>query len=362
MYKGKQIAQEESLLKTNEVYMYVGSYNTNETPGIYLMAFNTTSGAMRFLTSISGILNPSFLAVDNKDHRLYAVSEQAQGSLFSYDLTDISKGIRLLNTHMTLGANPCHVTYDNTRKIIITTNYSGGSISVYPVAADGSIGNLSQHLTYSGHGIRPDRQEMAHPHSSWISPSNKWLIMNNLGDDKLYIYKLNVLNAALILHDTVAVQQGAGPRHSVFHPNEPYFYVINELNNTISGYRLDDNKGTITHLQTVTTLPEAFEGESFSADLHITHDGKFLYASNRGHDSIAIFAIGSDGALKQIGFRPAGGKIPRNFSIDPSGKFLITANQETYNMVSFTIDSTTGELNKTENEIQIPSKPVCIQF
>jgi 6-phosphogluconolactonase len=362
MNNGKSIVQEQSILQSNEVYMYVGSYNNKETPGIYQMAFNTNSGAMRLLENISDAFNPSFLAVDNENNKLYAVSEHAVGSLLSYDIDKVSKSLRRLNEQMTLGADPCHVTYDNTKKIIITTNYSGGSISVYPIASDGAIGNLSQHLTYSGHGICPDRQEMAHPHSTWISLSNKWLFMNNLGEDKIYIYQLDATNAKLTLHDTVEVRPGAGPRHSVFHPNGHYFYVINELNNTITVYNFNDNNGSIAYSQTVSTLPDTFKGNSICADIHVTPDGKFLYGSNRGHDSIAMYAIGSNGLLNTIGFKSTNGEIPRNFSIDPSGKFLIAANQETNNIVSFKINPISGELNETGHEIQVPSKPVCIKF
>lgn len=356
------IVRNQSILNSNEVYMYVGSYNDNVAPGIYQMAFDTASGAMRLISSISSVINPSFIAVDNENNKLYAVSEHAAGSLLSYDIDNVSKTLSKLNEQMTLGADPCHVAFDNTQKIIITTNYSGGSISVYPIAANGSIGNISQHITYSGHGICPDRQEMAHPHSTWISPSNKWGFMNNLGEDKLYIYQLDVTNAALILHDTVPVEPGAGPRHSVFHPNGQYFYVMNELNNTITIYRFDDNIGSISHLQTISTLPEPFEGESIGADIHITPDGKFLYGSNRGHDSIAMYAIASNGLLKIIGFQSTGGAIPRNFSIDPFGKFLIAANQETNTIVSFRIQAVSGELRESGHEIKIPAKPVCIQF
>jgi 6-phosphogluconolactonase len=356
------IVQNHSVSRFNEVYMYVGSYNTEEIPGIYQMAFHTNSGEMRLLKSISGILNPSFIAVDKDNNKLYAVSEQTNGSLLSYRIDPISKSLSKLNEQMTLGADPCHVTYDNTKRIIIVTNYSGGSISVYPIAADGSIGNLSQQLTYSGHGLCPERQEMAHPHSTWISPSNKWGFMNNLGEDKIYIYQLDMNQAKLILHDTVEVEAGAGPRHSVFHPNGQYFYVINELNNSINGYKFDDNKGSIAYFQTISTLPNTAIGVSICSDIHITPDGKFLYGSNRGHDSIAMYTIDSDGLLKTIGFKSTAGEIPRNFSIDPSGKFLIAANQETNNIVSFKINPISGELSETGHQIQVPSKPVCITF
>jgi len=262
------------------------------------------------------------------------------------------------------GADPCHISLDRTGKFVLVANYSGGNLSVFPVAEDGRLGEASDFIQHKGSGPNHDRQEAAHAHWIDLSADNRFALNADLGMDEIFIYRFDASKGKLTPNDPpfAKVAPGAGPRHLAFHPNGRFAYVVDELNSTVTTFSYNAKAGTLHELQTVPTLPKDFSGESTTAEVAVHPNGKFLYASNRGHDSLAVFAIDpSKGTLKFVEHVSVKGKTPRNFEIDPTGKRLLVANQESDNMVEFAIDQATGKLTATGTEIKVPA-PVCVKF
>jgi 6-phosphogluconolactonase len=251
---------------------------------------------------------------------------------------------------------------DNSGKFVLVANYVGGNVSVFPVQKDGSLGTATEMIQHAGSGANKKRQEGPHAHNVRLDPANRFAYVSDLGIDKIMIYQFNTGTGKLTPNTppSANLKPGAGPRHLTFHPKGKFAYVINELNSTITAFTLDKANGSLQELQTVSTLPAGYSEESFCADIHISPDGKFLYGSNRGHNSIALFSINvQTGKLTPVDHTPTGGKWPRNFTIDPTGNFLLVANQNTNNIVVYRIDPRTGKLKATGNPIDVPA-PVCI--
>ena len=263
-----------------------------------------------------------------------------------------------------MGPGPCHVSVDATGRYVLVANYGGGSVAILPVRDDGSLGEASDFVQHEGSSVNPNRQGEPHAHSIMVSPNNTHAFAPDLGMDKIAIYQIDHGSGKLAAgaQPFMDVDPGEGPRHFDFHPNGPYAYVINELGNTIVSYDYDAEAGTLAATGSVSTLPENFDGTSHTADIHVHPNGKFLYGSNRGHDSLVICAIdGATGQLEVIGCEPTGGKNPRNFAIDPTGTYLLAANQDTNDIHTFRINSDTGSLEKTGAVASVP-KPVCLKF
>jgi len=351
----------------NNMFLFVGSYTNKSSTGINIFSFNESNGFMSHIDDVDGIENPSFISIDEKNNHLFVVSETAMtegregGQVFSYKISKETGRLTYLSKQLTKGGAPCHLSIDNSGKHLYVVNYSGGNICRFSVEETGLIKLLDDSVQHTGKSIRPDRQEGPHPHSIILDASNRFAYVPDLGLDKIYMYKIDQENRTFFGYHEINVHPGAGPRHLVFHPVFPFAYVINELDCTISAFAVEID-GTLTIQQTKPTLIENNLMEDSGADIHISPNGKFLYASNRGADSITIFQINQqDGSLNHIENSSTFGKTPRNFAISPNGKFLLAANQNSDSIVIFEIDEETGQLKDRINTIQV-SEPVCIKF
>lgn len=346
-------------------YAYIGSYAEPEGPGLYACTYNENDGQLSVIEQISGLKDPTFLTVDDTNQKLYAIStyfdEQGakQGEARSFQIQPDGK-LSLLNRQPTVGPT-CHITLDHDKRCLIVSSYHGGMVGVCPIEPDGTIGAITDVQQHEGSSVHPNQQS-PHPHSVFLDKNNRYAICCDLGVDRIYIYKLDAESGRLLPHGQTRVQAGAGPRHLVFHPSQDYVYVINELNSTITVFAYDGDAGTLREIETVSTLPEAYNGDNACADIHISQDGNYLYGSNRGHDSIVVYRVdSSSGKLSLVEHVPAGGKHPRNFAISPDDRFVLVANRDTNNVVTFSRDAETGKLRHTGIELQV-SKPVCVKF
>jgi 6-phosphogluconolactonase len=272
--------------------------------------------------------------------------------------------LTLLNTQSSGGAGPCHVTIDKTGKVLVVANYAGGSCSSLPIEDDGSLGPIASFFQHEGSSVNPDRQTEAHAHSANFNPGNQYVFVADLGIDKVLIYRVNLQTGSLQPHDPphVNLAPGAGPRHLHFHPSGQYAWVINELASTLTGFNCDAEKGTLTEIETVSTLPGKFEGKNSTAEVRVHPSGNFVYGSNRGHNSIAVFSIDQDtGKVTLVENESTRGETPRNFNIDPTGKWLFAANQNSGNVTVFRIDQDSGALEFTGQEVRV-AKPMCVRF
>lgn len=352
--------------------MYVGTYTAegSTSKGIYVYRFDPGSTRVTSIGLAAQTTNPSFLVVHPNHRFLYAVNEvgnyngQKSGAVSAFAIDHATGKLTLLNEVASGGADPCYITVDKTGKFVLVANYTGGSIAAFPVLEDGRLGERSAFVQHTGHGTNPKRQEAPHAHSIDLSPDNNFAIVDDLGLDETLVYKFDNGKGSLTLNDpgSAKADPGAGPRHFALNPNGNFGYVIDEMGSTISVLRYDAAAGVLHPLQTISTLPKDFTGNNDAAEIEVHPSGKFLYASNRGHDSIAVFAIDRDkGTLTLIEYVPTKGQSPRNFEIDPSGKLLFAANEKSDNIVVFRIDAETGRLTATGQVLDI-SQPVCVRF
>jgi len=350
---------------------FVGTYTEPEdtqSEGIYVYRLDPSSGEMTFEKVLKGVVNPAFLAIRPGQEFLYAVNEvqsfagQDGGGVSAFSINPMSGELALLNDQSSHGRDPCYVSVEQTGRFALIANYTSGSVAMFPIQTDGRLGPASEVIRHSGSSVHPERQTGPHAHCILPDPTNRFAIVADLGLDKLLIYRMDLDGGKLLKHADVNVHPGAGPRHLTFHPNDRYAYLINELDATLIGYRYHADAGTFEELQTVPALPSDFKGENLCADVHISPDGKYLYASNRGHDSLVCFGIDEKtGWLTYRNHTSAGGRVPRNFAISPDGTLLLVANQQTNNIVTFKIDPGTGQLHKTGYEVEVPM-PVCLKF
>ena len=352
-----------------ELTAYIGTYTTRgKSQGIYTYRMDTSTGVLKYAGVATGIDNPSFVAIHPQRRFLYSVSEvrdyrgRHSGAVAAYSINQKTGELTHLNHQPSQGIGPCHVNVDKTGKCVLVTNYASGSVAVFPVQADGSLGEATEAIQHRGSSIVPERQEGPHAHSVNLSPDNRFAFVADLGMDKVMVYRLDPAAGKLTPHQEVSVVPGAGPRHFDFHPNGKYAYLINEIGNTMTAFAYDAGAGKLTELQTLPTLPDGFSGTSHTADVHVHPSGKFLYGSNRGHDSIVIYGIDQrNGKLTLVGHQPTQGKTPRNFAIDPSGTFLHAEHQDSDTIVTFRIDQQTGKLAPTGQVVDVP-QPVCLKF
>jgi 6-phosphogluconolactonase len=351
---------------------YVGTYTEegSKSKGIYAYRFDADTGQITPLGLAAETTNPSFVALHPNGRFLYAVNEVGNykgpnsGGVSAFSIDRASGKLKFLNEMPSRGADPCYITVDKTGKYVLVANYTGGSLAVFPVLADGKLGEASAFLQHTGHGTNPTRQEGPHAHSIDLSPDNRFAMVDDLGLDELFVYKFDSAKGSLTPNDPpfAKFDAGAGPRHFVLRPDGKFAYVISEMGHTVTVFSNDAASGRLQLLQTVTTLPKDFKGRNDDAEIRVHPSGKFLYASNRGDDSIAIYAIDqSKGTLAQVGSIHTGGKEPRNFEIDPTGTLLFAANQKSDNIVVFRIDAKTGGLTATGQALDVGS-PVCVKF
>lgn len=350
--------------------IFVGTYTEpkgSQSEGIYVYQMDSTSGQLTFERVIEGVVNPSFLEIHPHLNFLYAVNEvesfngQAGGGVSAFSINTTSGELTLLNEQLSHGEHPCFVSIEQTGRFALVANYTGGSVAMLPIKTDGSLGSGTDVIQHSGSSIHPERQTGPHAHCILPDPTNRFAIAVDLGMDKLMIYQMDLEHGKLQLHHEVNVHAGAGPRHLTFHPNGQYAYLINELDSTVTAYRYHSETGTFDELQIHSALPKDFNGENLCADIHVSPNGKYVYVSNRGHDSIVCFLIDENtGRLTYVNHVSTDGREPRNFAIDPGGTFLFVANQKTNNIVIFKIDAATGELFKTGHQVKV-SMPVCVK-
>mgnify|MGYP001626248582 CR=1 FL=1 len=346
--------------------VYVGTYTGRNSKGIYAFEFNLKTGEVTQPKLVAETPHPSFLAIHPTGRFLYAVNELWDGKEGKVSAFAIQPdgSLQPLNQQPSKGIGPCHLTVDKTGKFVLVANYGSGSVAVLPILSDGRLGEATCSIQHEGKSINPQRQEGPHAHSINLDPKNKFAIVADLGIDKLLVYRFDAMKGALEPNDPpfVKTAPGAGPRHTAFHPSGKFVYAINELNSTVTSYRYDGEKGILTELRTVSTLPDGFSGSNTTAEVQVHPSGKFLYGSNRGHDSVAVFAINeSTGELTPLGHQPTQGRTPRNFGIDPTGTYLFAANQDSDNIVVFRIDARTGKLELTGITVEVPT-PVCVKF
>mgnify|MGYP002630529024 CR=1 FL=1 len=348
---------------------YIGTYTGGESQGIYLSSLDLKTGTLASPTLVAETENPSFVAIHPSGKFLYAVNEvgnyqgKPAGSVSAFSIAHNGK-LTLLNERSTQGGAPCHLVVDKAGKTVLVANYSGGSVISYPIDKDGQLGKARSFIQHVGASVDRSRQQEPHAHSINLDPENRFAVVADLGLDKVLVYRFypgsGTLSAQPIHEAPVA--PGAGPRHFVFHPNGQTGYVINELGSTISAFDYDADTGELTSTQSLSTLPSDFEGRSFTAEVCITPNGRFVYGSNRGHDSLAVFQVGSSNEpLHLIEIESTGGKTPRNFIVDPSGQYVLAENQNSDSILVFKIDQKTGALAPTPHQIKVPS-PVCVRF
>lgn len=351
---------------SQDYFLFVGTYTSGSSQGIYVYRFNIANGDVQPIDSIAS-KNPSYLAISPIGTYIYAVNENGssrEGEVSAFRFDKSSGKLSFLNKQLTGGTDPCYVSESKSSKWLMVANYSSGTISALPVNVDGTIAPAAEIIQLEGKGPDTARQEKAHAHSAIFSPDEHYLLCADLGSDKEMVYRFNPaakepLSAAK--DSVVSVAPGAGPRHIAFHPQKSNVYLVEELTGTIDAFHFTN--GILKPFQHISTHPDDFNGQKGSADIHITPNGKFLYASNRGDaNSISIFSIDqANGKLHLKGFQPVLGKHPRNFIIDPSGRFLLVANRDTDNIVVFKINPQTGLLKDTGKQLHVPN-PVCLKL
>jgi len=358
------------LAETNKYLVYVGTYTVRGSKGIYAYRYDASTGQLEDLGLAAETPSPSFLAISPNHKFLYTANEtneyqgQSSGIVSAFSIDAKTGKLTLLNQKASRGASPCHISLDHTGKFVLVANYTGGNLAVFPVEEDRRLGEASDFIQHIGSGPNHDRQEKAHAHWIDLSADNRFVLNADLGLDEVFVYHFDASKGKLTPNDPpfAKVGPGAGPRHLAFHPNGRFAYVIDELDSTVTTFSYDAKAGTLHELQSVSTLPKDFSGKSNTAEVVVHPSGKFLYGSNRGHDSLAVFAIDpAKGTLKLVEHVSIKGKTPRNFEIDPDGKRLLVANQDSDNMVEFAIDSATGKLTPAGTEIKVPA-PVCVKF
>ena len=354
-------------------YLFAGTYTRTEphvdgqAEGVYAFRFEPHTGALELVSVTPGLVNPSFLTVDQARRRLYVVSEiddfqgRPTGAVGAYAVDAASGTLSLLNIVDSHGIAPCHVAATHDGQALLITDYGAGRVVLFALEPDGRIQAARRIIGHAGSSLNPARQEASHTHSVTLTPDERFAIIADLGTDELVVYQLERATMGLIRRQTIAAAPGSGPRHVAFHPHQPIVYSIQELGSTVAVFAFDGQSGQLTPRQTLSTLPTDFAGVSTCADIHVHPTGRFVYGSNRGHDSIAVFHVDqATGELTAAGHASTAGRTPRNFAIAPDGRFLFAANQDTSTVVRFAIDPDDGHLSQ-EALIPVPT-PVCLCF
>lgn len=350
-----------------KLWVFVGTYTQGTgSKGIYRLELDPATGTLSAPVVAAETVNPSFLAIHPSKKSLYAVGEISggakSGAVVAFALDPKSGTLTALNKQPSSGSGPCHLVVDHTGQAVLAANYGSGSVSCRGLDASGSLAPEGVSIQHEGRGTDPKRQEGPHAHSINLDARNRFAFAADLGLDKVIIYNFDPKHATLTPHGSVAIAPGSGPRHFAFHPDGKHAYVINEMACTVTAFDYDADKGELKTIQTIPTLPRAVAAGDSTAEVQVHPSGKFLYGSNRGHDSITVFAIdAANGKLTTVQNEPTGGKNPRNFAIDPSGRWLLAENQDSNSIVVFAIDPQTGKLKATGTTASVP-KPVCIKF
>lgn len=346
--------------------LFVGSYASADAPSIYGCLFDSASGELIIESSFTGIANPSFLTVHPNGRFLYSVSETGlgsdgvHGSVWAFRLQPDSLTLEPINQQSTQGDWPCHVEIDGRGQWLIACNYGTGNAALYPLLADGSLGEMQALVQHSGSGPNTARQEGPHAHSAVFTPDNRFVIVADLGIDQLVVYKFDAETGSLTHHAAVPTNPGAGPRHFAFAANGRFLYVANELDSTVTVYSYQPENGTLHAQQTLSTLPAADPTNSV-ADIHLSATGQHLYVSNRGHNSVAVFEVGENGRLTPLGTPSCGGNWPRHFGVGENGRFLLVANRRSNAIAILPVAADSVGVGTAVNQVSL-SQPSCIKF
>ena len=359
---------------TSSSLVYVGTYTAGTSKGIYNYHFDPKTGQLTPIGVAAEVVNPSFLTTDPQHRFLYAVTEMGQargpdanksnGSISSFSIDRKTGALSFLNKVDSGGGGPCHLVVDKTGKMLFVANYGSGSVASFAIKPDGSIGERTGFDQHTGSSVDPARQKGPHAHAVVLSPDNRFLFVPDLGTDQIKIYRVDAAKGTFTPNDPpfATVKAGYGPRHFTFGRGAKFAYAVCEMGSSVAVFSYDPAKGSLTPVQTISNLPSDFKGVNNSAEIEVDRSGRFLYASNRGNDSITAFAIDPvKGTLTNVQVVPTQGNMPRNFAIDPTGKYLIAANQKSNNMVVFSIDPKDGQLKPAGQTLDI-SSPVDILF
>ena len=360
----------EPLPTDRTTLVYIGTYTGAKSKGIYVSRFDPATGQLTTPELAVATPSPNFLALHPDRRLLYAVSETSNpagkrvGAVSAFSLDGKTGQLTLLNQQSSDGTGPCHLTVDQSGKCLLVANYGSGSIAALPIRADGGLAEPGTVIQHQGSSVNPARQ--AGPHAHFIIPdlANRFTLTCDLGLDQILVYRLDPAKAALVANDPpfAAIKPGSGPRHLAFHPSGRFVFLINELSSTLTAFAYDTKRGALRELQTVSTLPETFADKSFCAEVQVHPSGKFVYGSNRGHDSIAVFGFDArSGKLTYVEHQATQGKTPRHFVIDPTGQWLLAENQGSDSIVIFRIDAKTGRLSATGQSVSVGA-PVCAIF
>jgi 6-phosphogluconolactonase len=355
-------------------FVYVGTYTGPTSKGIYGFRFDPKTGQFTSTGLVAELPNPSWLVTDSQHRFLYAVTEMGpepgaddykkNGFISSYSINSKTGALTFLNKVDAGGGGSCHLVLDKTGKTLFVANYGSGNIASFAIKADGSIGEQTGFDQFSGGSVNPARQTGPHAHAVVLSPDYRFLFVPDLGTDQVKIYRVDAAKGTFAANDPAfaTVKPGLGPRHFTFGKDAKFAYTLCEMGSSVAVFAYDPVKGTLTPLQTISTLPSDFKGEDDSAEMEVDRSGRFLYASNRGHDSVTVFAIDpAKGTLTKVQVEPTQGKIPRNFALDPTGKYLVVGNQKSDQMVVFAVDQNNGQLKPTGQVLDVPA-PVSILF
>jgi 6-phosphogluconolactonase len=356
--------------RAREMLVYVGTYTSGRSEGVYVYRLDLSDGSLKHAATTNGVTNPSYLALDRARRRLYAVEEVEEfggaksGAVAAFEVSATDGSLRFINRQPSMGGAPCYLTTDARGRFVLVANYSGGNVAVLPLTKGGGLGAASDVRQDSGSGPNRERQEGPHAHCVVLDPSGAHAYACDLGTDKVMIYDFDARRGKLKpgSQPSADLKPGAGPRHITFDRAGRFAYVLNELDCTVTALSRDASTGALRELESRALLPADFEGANTAADVHLTPDGRFLYCSNRGHDSIARFRVDArTGTLAPSGHTPTLGSTPRNFAVDPTGRFLLVANQKSDSVVTFRIDAATGALASAGSAAEIPS-PVCLKL
>jgi 6-phosphogluconolactonase len=348
-------------------WVFVGTYTDGKSKGIYRMVFDPATGKLTDPVLAAEVDNPSFLAVHPTHKYLYSANETPSakaGAVTAFALDAKTGELTKLNQESTVGNGPCHLVVDATGKNVLVANYGGGSVAVLPIGSDGKLAPASDFIQHTGKVFDARRQGKPHAHSVNLDKENRFAAVADLGLDKIFFYKFDPIHGKLSPNDPPAakVKDRSGPRHFAFHPDGKHAYVINEIDCTVTAFAYDADHGTLSEIQTVPTMPVAVARGHSTAEVVVHPSGKFLYGSNRGHDSLAVYTIEpTTGRLKVVEYQPTGGKTPRNFAVDPTGGYVLAENMSSDNIVVFRVDAATGALEPTGQIVEVP-KACCVKF
>jgi 6-phosphogluconolactonase len=346
--------------------VYVGTYTDGTSRGIYRFTFDPAAGAAGEPVLAAETKNPSFLALHPSGRFLYAVGEIGSfqgaktGAVSAFAIDPKTGDLTLLNQQPSEGTGPCHLVVDRAGRNVLVANYGGGTVAVLPIGTDGRLKPASSVQAHQGSGPNKGRQEKPHAHGIYLDPAERFALAPDLGADRVFVYRFDAAKGTLEPHGAGTLEPGSGPRHLAFHPSGTYVYVINELLSTIAVFSYDAEKGALTTLQTVSCLPAGFSGTSWTAEVAVSPDGRFVYGSNRGDDSLAVFAVeASTGRLTVKGHAPIGGKYPRHFTIDPTARFILAGHQNSGTIGVLRLDPATGMPSLVGSPVKV-DKPVCL--